>query len=268
MSVVLFEQQDHVAIVTINRPEARNAMDPEVQVRLAEAWLRVRDDDSIRVAIITGAGGKSFCSGADLGKLIPLYSGARQPEDEFDKAVMSDRGLGDRAILRRFDSVKPVIAAVDGYAIAGGMELMQGTDIRIASEDAKVGVQEVKWGIFPAGGSSVRLPRQMPFAIAMELLLTGDLIDAQRAYELGLFNRVVPKAEVMSTALEFATKIAENGPIAVRAIRKSAKACLGRPEDEALAMESEFAAPVFATRDAQEGPRAFMEKRKPVFEGR
>lgn len=268
MSIVLFEQQDHTAIVTLNRPEARNAVNPEVIVSLAAIWDRVRDDDSIRVAVVTGAGDKAFCAGADLGQLIPLMTGARKPENEFDEAIMADRTLSSKAFLRNFDTVKPVIAAVNSYAIAGGMELVMGTDIRVASENAQFGVQEVKWAIFPAGGSTVRMPRQMPYAVAMELLLTGDLISAQRAYELGFVNRVVPKDELMPTALEIAAKIAANGPIAVRAIRNSARTCSGMQEDEALAKESELSAPVFATRDAQEGPLAFMQKRKPVYEGR
>lgn len=148
------------------------------------------------------------------------------------------------------------------------MELVQGTDIRVAVEEARLGVQEVKWAIFPAGGSTVRLPRQIPYAAAMELLLTGDLIPAQRAYELGFVNHVVAKDALMAKAMEIAQKISDNGPIAVRAIRNSARLCQGLTEEEALELETELSAPVFATRDAQEGPRAFMEKRKPVFEGR
>ena len=139
---------------------------------------------------------------------------------------------------------------------------------RSASESAKLGVQEVKWAIFPAGGSTVRLPRQIPYARAMELLLTGDLITAAEALELGFLNRVVPQADVLPTALDLAERIAANGPIAVQAIRRSARACLGRPEAEAMQIESEMAAAVFRTEDAQEGPLAFMQKRKPVFRGR
>jgi enoyl-CoA hydratase len=161
-----------------------------------------------------------------------------------------------------------VIAAINGHAIAGGMELVQGTDLRIASSAARFGVQEVKWAIFPGGGSTVRLPRQLPFARAMELLLTGDLIDAGTALDYGFLNGVVAPEEVLPAALDLARRIAANGPIAVQAIRASARACLGRPESEAMEMESRFAAPVFRTEDAREGPRAFMEKRAPVFRGR
>jgi enoyl-CoA hydratase len=265
---VLFEPREHVALITLNRPEARNALSPEVVVRLAGAWERVRDDESIRAAVVTGAGDRSFCAGADLARLIPLITGARQPEDDWDHALMKDPALSDRALLRDFDPVKPVIAAVNGFAIAGGMEMLQGTDLRVASENARFGLQEVKWGLFPMSGSTVRLPRQIPYAAAMEILLTGDLIDARRAYELGLVNRVVPQAEVLNAALEVAGKIASNGPIAVREIRRSARSCLGLPEAQALKRELEIGRPVFATQDAREGPRAFMEKRKPCFEGR
>lgn len=264
----LLEKKGHIALVTLNRPEAHNAFSPEMLVRLAGHWEDIRDDPEIRVAVVTGAGEKAFCSGADLGQLIPLFSGARKPQDEWDRKLFEDRTILAKGLLRDFDVTKPVIAAINGFAVAGGMELAQGTDMRIAADTAKLGVQEVKWAIFPGGGSTVRLPRQIPSARAMELLLTGDLITAQEAFDLGFLNRVVPRAQVLEAAFALAEKIAANGPIAVQAIRKSARECQGRPEVEALAMESRFSAPVFKTEDAREGPRAFMEKRKPVYMGR
>ena len=176
--------------------------------------------------------------------------------------------ISGTSVAEVVNSVPAVIAAINGFAVAGGMELAQGTDMRIAADTAKLGVQEVKWAIFPGGGSTVRLPRQIPYARAMELLLTGDLISAQEAYDLGFLNRVVPQKQVLDAAFELAEKIAANGPIAVQAIRKSARECLGRPESEAMGMESRFAAPVFKTEDAREGPKAFMEKRKPNYKGR
>ncbi len=268
MPVVDFELRGHVALVTINRPEARNAFDPEVLVRLAETWDRVGGDDDVRVAVITGAGDTAFSAGADLKRLIPLMTGARQPENEYDEKVAADPIIGRRALLRDHDAGKPVIAAVNGFAIAGGFELMIGTDLRVAADGARLGLQEAKWGLFPLGGSTVRLPRQIPYAVAMELLLTGDLIDAGRAYELGLVNRVVPQRDVLPVALEYARTLAENGPLAVQAIRHSVRAATGRPEDEALALETEIGWPVFQTEDAIEGPRAFAEKRRPQFKGR
>ncbi len=265
MSVLSYVVEDHIALITLNRPEARNALNPEVAVKLAEAWERVRDDDEVRVAILTGTG-SAFCAGADLGQLIPLYSGARKPENEFDERIVADRYLTRRALLRDFDPGKPIIAAINGHAIAGGMELVQGTDIRVSVAAAQFGVQEVKWALFPAGGSTVRLPAQMPYAKAMELLLTGDLITADEALALGFLNYV--EADPVAKAREIAQRIAANGPLAVKAIRRSVKACLGKPEAEALAIEVEISSPVFQTEDAREGPRAFMEKRAPQYFGR
>ena len=265
MAVVDYAVTGQIAVITLNRPEARNAVNPEVAARLADAWRAVRDDDAVRVAILTGTG-SAFCAGADLGQLIPLISGARKPADEWDERVTADPEIFGCAFLRDFDAVKPVIAAINGHAIAGGMEMVQGTDIRVAVPAAKFGVQEVKWAIFPAGGSTVRLPVQMPYAKAMELLLTGDLITADEALGYGFLNYVTD--DVMGKAMEIAQKIAANGPIAVRAIRRSAKECLGKPEREALRLETEISTPVFKTADAQEGPRAFMEKRAPVYKGK
>ncbi len=265
MALVDYELSGHVAIITLNRPEARNAINPEVAVRLAEAWESVRGDDNVRVAVLTGTG-SAFCAGADLGQLIPLMSGARKPQNEWDERVVSEPGITSRALLRNFDTEKPVIAAINGHAIAGGMEIVQGTDIRVSVPAAKFGVQEVKWAIFPAGGSTVRLPVQLPYAKAMELLLTGDLISAEDALNIGFLNYVTDDA--MGKAMEIANKIAANGPIAVKAIRRSVKECLGKPENEALRIESTVSAPVFRTEDAREGPRAFMEKRRPVYTGR
>tara|TARA_B100000929_G_scaffold275039_1_gene248659 strand:+ start:2156 stop:2959 length:804 start_codon:yes stop_codon:yes gene_type:complete len=267
MAAIEFEHSNHIATVTINRPEARNAMNPEVFVRLYDAFHEVESNSDIRVAIITGAGDKAFCAGADLGRLIPLMNGARQPEDEWDSRWVDDVSKQGTYLMGR-DTVKPVIAAINGHAIAGGMELVQGTDIRISVPEAKLGVQEVKWALFPAGASTVRLPRQLPYAKAMELLLTGDLITAEEALNYGFLNYVVEPTELMNKAIQIAEKLAANGPIAVQAIRKSAREVWGRPEEEALKLESTFSAPVFQTEDAIEGPKAFMEKRAPVYKGR
>lgn len=267
MANVTYEVADHVATITLDRPETRNALNPEMVVRLADAWHQVRDDDTIRVAVLTGKG-DVFCSGADLGQLMPLLSGAKEPDDEWSQRLIDNRRILTQALLRNFDTEKPVIAAVGGHAIAGGMELLQGTDIRIAVPDVKIGVQEVKWAVFPGGGSTVRMPRQMPYSKAMELLLTGDTMTAQEALEYGFVNHVVPKDQLKSKAYEIADKIAANGPLAVKAIRASARACLGLPEGEALKLENKYSAEILATEDAREGPRAFKEKRKPVYKGR
>jgi enoyl-CoA hydratase len=207
---LLFEVRNHIAYMTLNRPQVHNSINPELVVEMAGAWERVNADDDIRIAIVTGAGDKAFCAGADLGRLIPLTTGARQPEDEWDRKVVSNKYSIGNAMLRGYDVYKPIIAAINGFCIAGGMELMQATDLRIAADHASFGLQEVKWALVPAGGSFPRLPRQMPFCKAMEILLTGNRIDAQEAWRLGLINYVLPAAKVMAKAEELATTIAAN----------------------------------------------------------
>ncbi len=264
---LLFEKRNHIAYITLNRPEARNAFDPETLVDLASAWKEYREDKSLRCAILTGAGEKAFCAGADLGILIPLMTGARKAESEADRQVQKNPELMNQAILRDFDLHKPIVAAINGHAIAGGLEFLYATDIRISCPEAKFGLQEVKWAIFPAGGSSVHLPRQLPYAKAMEMLLTGELISAQEALEFGLINRIVPRDQVVAEAEKTATLISKNGPIAVSAIKKAVQANMGVPVHKALVQELEIAMPVFLTKDAQEGPKAFKEKRQPDYKG-
>ena len=265
---LLFEKKDQIVTLTLNRPAAHNAVDPETILELVAAWEEYRDDDQLRCAIITGAGDQSFCAGADLGKLIPLFTGARQPESEADRQIQADPTLSMRAFLRDFELFKPVVAAVNGNAIAGGFELLYGTDIRIAAENARFGLQEVKWAVFPAGGSTVRLPRQIPYARAMEILLTGELMDAAQALQCGFVNRVVPQDQVMEAAEKVADSIVKNGPLAVTNVKRAVQETTGLTLKEGLAREMELAIPVFMSRDAQEGPRAFKEKREPVFKGK
>ncbi len=264
---LIYEKKQAVAYITLNRPEAHNALDPETLDELIGAWEDYRDDKSLRCAIITGTGDKTFCSGADLAKLIPLNTGARKPESEADQKVVKDPMFVNKALLRNFELYKPIIAAINGHAIAGGLELLYSTDIRIASREAKFGLQEVKWAILPAGGSTVKLPMQLPYARAMEMLFTGELIDAEEALSLGFVNRVVPREKVMEEAERFAHIISKNGPLAVTAIKQSVLSCIGHTLEDALAKEWEFAASVFGTEDAREGPRAFMEKREPRYTG-
>ena len=265
---VTYEKRGHVAYVTLNRPEVRNALNPEAMVRLAEAWIEFDRDDDARVAIVTGAGDQSFCAGADLKRLIPLMTGARPPEDEWDQRLMDDRSLGLTALLRNYPLYKPVIAAINGYCLAAGTELVQATDIRIAAEHATLGLTEVKRGIIPAGGGLVRLPRQIPFANAMEVILVGDNITAAHAHRIGMVNYVVPQSELMAKAEEFAAKIAENGPLAVRKAKEAVLRGISLPLKEAERIENEAVAQVMASEDAREGPRAFAEKRTPQYKGR
>jgi len=265
---LLYEKHEGIAWITLNRPERRNAISPEMLIRLRDAWRDFRDDDDARVAILTGAGDKAFCAGADLQLLIPLFTGARKPEDEWDEALLADRRALDSGLLRDFELYKPVIAAVNGFALAGGTEILQATDIRIACPEARFGLSEAKRGIIPAGGSLVRLQRQIPFAKAMEILITGDPISAEEAHRVGLVNEIVPQDELLGRAEAVARRVAENGPLAVQKIKEALLRTNGLPFSEAFAIETECAREVMRSHDAVEGPLAFMEKRKPVFTGR
>ena len=267
MSDLLFEKRDGVALITFNRPAKKNALTPEMVVRLAEGWVEFRDDDSLRVAIITG-NGDTFSAGADLGRMIPLLTRARPPEDEWDKKLLADPSLFQTGILRRFELWKPVIAAVNGAALAGGCEMLQATDLRLAAPEASFGLPEPKRGIVPGGGSLVRLARQIPYVAAMQILLTGDAMPAAKALEVGFVNEIVPREKLLDRAFELAARIAENGPLAVRKIKEAVIRSQGRPLEEAFPIEDECTREVMRSSDAREGPRAFMEKRKANFTGK
>jgi len=258
---LLVERDGHVVTITMNRPEARNAMDLEMLARLADAWDLVDGDDEIRVAILTGAGGH-FSSGSDLKQMH------KPPPGEWADRFKADPDLHWKAFLRHRRLAKPLVAAVEGSAIAGGMEILQATDIRIAGASAKFGVSEVRWGLFPLGGSTVRLRRQIPYTHAMDILLTGRHLGAEEAARIGLIGRVVPDGEALAEAKRTAELIAANGPYAVKMIKKSVQDTEGLPEAEALKIELEYGWNVFQSEDAKEGPRAFAEKRKPSFKGR
>ena len=265
---VLYEKADGIATVTLNRPEVRNAINAEMLCRLADAWQDVNDDPAVRVVVLTGAGEEAFCAGADLDRLVRMMQGQRPPETEFDRRIVGDPSVIYQGFMRSLDVLKPIVAAVKGFCVAGGTELLGCTDIRIVAEDAQFGLSEVKWGLFPMGGSTVRLPRQVPFCMAMEILLTGERISAAEAHRIGLVNRVVPAGRVLAEARRYAEIIAANGPLAVQAVKRSVLAGLGRPTEEALAKEFEIGIPPSMSEDAKEGTRAFKEKRKPVFQGR
>jgi enoyl-CoA hydratase len=259
---LLVERQGAIVTVIMNRPEARNAMDLEMLARMADAWQQIDADPEVRVAILTGAGGH-FSSGSDL---KAMSSGHSDPlwMERFEQ----DTDLHWKAFLRHYRLRKPLIAAVEGTCIAGGTEILQATDIRIAGESAKFGVSEARWGLFPLGGSTVRLQRQIGFCQAMDILLTGRHVPAAEAYAMGLINRVVPDGQALAAAHETALQIAQNGPISLQAIKRSVLETQGLPEKEALARELEIGQPVFETEDSKEGPAAFVQKRKPQFRGR
>lgn len=264
---VIFEKKKKIAYLILNRPEAHNAIDPETAVSLANAWREYRDDKSLRCAVITGQGDKSFCAGLDLEKTTTLETGARSPETADEEEIANNPETLQVATLRNFELYKPVIAAINGYAIAGGMEIAQACDIRIASENAKFGLTEAKWALFPRGGSTVRLPRLIPLCKAMEIMLTGELIDAAEALRIGFLNYIFSKDQLLEKATMMAEKIVKNGPLSLSAIKKSVLMSFGHSLEDALEQEWKIAQPIFNSSDAKEGPRAFKEKRKPNYIG-
>ena len=246
--------------ITIDRPARRNALDMEHFDALADAWKRFRDDADAWVAIVTGVD-DAFCAGGDLRDYLPLLTTAGADDRERFRS-------GTEAVLRDLDVYKPIIAAVNGPCVAGGMELLNGTDIRLACPEAVFGMLEPKRGLFASGGTSVRLPRQIPWAAAMELLLTAEPVAATRAMELGLLNEIVPRSRLLERAREWAFRITENAPLAVAATKESALRGLAAESlDEALRIEARISARILQTDDAREGPRAFTEKRAPRWTG-
>src|SRR5208282_214679 len=212
----IVERRGHVLTITLNRPEARNALSTEMMEIMSSTWDEVNANADIRVAIITGAGG-AFCAGADLKAMTRMH-----PGDSFRQGNAGGLSAGViKPLLKGRRLAKPLIAAVEGAAIAGGTEILQATDIRVAGESARFGVSEARWGLFPLGGSAVRLPRQVPYTVAADLLLTGRHISAAEALRVGLIGHMVPDGQALDTALEIAEKIAANGPVAVRAILRT-----------------------------------------------
>jgi enoyl-CoA hydratase len=283
---LLTDRDEHVLVVTMNRPARRNALSPEMMQGMSRAWDEANADPDIRVVILTGAGG-AFCAGADLAAMTE-----QAPGDAFAAAEAAPNGSGGEAggeagdddtdadatveeiadgvikpLLKGFLLDKPLIAAVEGPAIAGGTEILQATDIRIAGESARFGVSEVRWGLYPLGGSAVRLRRQIPYTVAADLLLTGRHLTAAEAQRFGLIGEVVPDGTALERAREVAAAIAANGPVAVQAVLRALRATEGVPEREAMRIDSQIGMAVYASDDAREGPKAFMEKRTPQFTG-
>lgn len=258
------EKKGHVLLVTLARPEAKNALSSAMLVGMYNAWRRLDEDKELRVAILTGEG-DTFCAGMDL------KSGPEGDEDAamIQKLMQDVPDLHWQALLRHNQPMKPIVMAVEGYALAGGTEILQGTDIRVAAEDAVFGVTECKRGLFPLGGSTIRLRRQIPYALAAEILLLGRHISAQEARDWGLVNRVVPKGKALEEALKIAEEIAnDNAPLSVQAILRSLRENqFNLSEKEALAAEEQLGWAIFGTKDSKEGMKAFKEKRKPNFTG-
>jgi enoyl-CoA hydratase len=257
------ELEGTTMVVTMNRPEVKNALSVPMLVGMADAWVEADENDAVRAIILTGAGG-DFCTGMDL----KAFAGDQQGDPKYQQRMADDPDLHWKALLRHYQPKKPLIAAVEGYAVAGGTEILQGTDIRVAGESAKFGVTEVQRGLFPMAGSAVRLRRQIPYAIAAEMLLCGEDLPARRAYELGLVNHVVPDGQALAKAKEIAARIATNGPLAVKGILATLRETEAMPEEEAFVIEQKYGMQVMTSQDAAEGPRAFLEKRKPVFTGK
>jgi len=253
----LIERRGHVLIVTMNRPRARNALSGPMMELMRQAWDTVDGDPEIRVCVLTGAAG-AFCAGADLKAMTSSHPGDRFQGGDLDVSVIEPLLKGRRL-------TKPLIAAVEGPAVAGGTEILQACDIRVAGASARFGVSEARWGLFPLGGSAVRLPRQIPYTVAADLLLTGRHITAAEALSVGLIGHVVPDGQALEAALEIAAVIAANGPVAVRAILRVIRETEGMAENEAFTLEAKVGMAVFASEDAKEGPRAFAEKRQPRF---
>ena len=255
---LLFEIKDAIALITINRPDKLNALNDQVMAELADVAQRLATDDAIRGAILTGAGPKAFVAGADIGDLAK--------QGPFDGKARALRG---QAVLRRLETCgKPVIAAVNGFALGGGCELAMACHLRIASENAKFGQPELKLGIAPGYGGTQRLPRLVGRGVALQLILTGETIDAREAHRIGLVNKVVPSAELLAAAEQLLRAILAMGPLAVRLALEAVDQGLEMSLDEGLLLEANHFGLLAATRDMKEGLGAFLEKRAPKFEGR
>ena len=253
--------EKHIATVLLNRPAAMNAVDPEMRALLHETWERIRTDDEIWVAIVTGAGDKAFCTGSDLKKTMPT-------QDSFARQTFGPPIPAAGAIISGMDTDKPFIAAVNGYAMGGGMELALACDIRICSRNAQFALSEVKVGSLPGSGGTQRLPRAVSLSNAMLMLLTGDRIDADEAYRIGLVSKVLPHTELMTAAREIAEKIAANAPLSVRAVKRLVRQGMDMPLSHAIDTERYVFGLLYNSEDRIEGRKAFAEKRKPNYKGR
>ncbi|CAM5716000.1 Enoyl-CoA hydratase OS=Streptomyces antimycoticus OX=68175 GN=paaG_1 PE=3 SV=1 [Streptomyces antimycoticus] len=258
---LIVERVGATLVLTLNRPEARNALSLPMLVGLYDGWAEADEDDAVRSVVLTGAGG-AFCAGMDL---KALAAGGRMDGQHVRDRLAADPDLHWKAMLRHHRPRKPVIAAIEGPCVAGGTEILQGTDIRVAGRGATFGLFEVRRGLFPIGGSTVRLARQLPRTHALEMLLTGRPYPAEEAARIGLIGHVVPDGTAREKALEIAELINANGPLAVEAVKASVYETAEMTESDGLKSELERGWPVFDTADAKEGSKAFAEKRPPVY---
>ncbi|WP_186426190.1 enoyl-CoA hydratase/isomerase family protein [Cupriavidus metallidurans] len=258
MSVII-EVTEFVAVITLNRPEAMNSIDPEMRAALKEAWKRIHADDAIRVAVLTGAGDKAFCTGSDLKKTMP-------PAESFASSTFG-QAESDH-LLAGLTTDKPLICAINGYAMGGGLELALACDIRVASENAQFALSEVRIGSIPGAGGTQRLPRAIGASNAMLMLLTGDRVDAAEALRLGLVSKVVPREALLETAVGIAQRIAQNAPLAVRAVKRLVQQGMDMPLNTAIDTERYVFGLMRDTEDRIEGRRAFQEKRAPRYQGK
>ncbi len=259
MADIEFQREDRIAFVTLNRPQALNAITREMWQRLIEIWDEIRSDETIRAVVVSGMGDRGFCSGLDLREWSKL--GDPRVRDFWEAGGPSDLGRGPQIW-------RPTIAAVHGYCLAGGFELALACDIRVASEDTTFGFPEIKRGFFPGTGGTVRLSRMMPLGLALEMLYTGKTISAEEALRFGLINRIVRRHDLFSEAKKLAQAIASGPPLALQAVNEVALRSLDLPFAEAIRLEASLRALIGHTEDAQEGPQAFTEKRKPTFRGK
>jgi enoyl-CoA hydratase/carnithine racemase len=261
------EEHPHVAVVTIDRPEVANALDPPTLARLAAAWRRIAEDDDIRCAVLTGAGDRVFCSGMDMRRTIPVSQALARGDKIADEDFEGLRSVST-ALLAGFDLRTPLIAAINGHSRAGGFDMMLAAELRLAVPAATFALEEVALGLYPTGNTTVLLPRQIGWVHAHELMLSARPIDAERALAIGLINRIVEPADLLPAALDLADTIASNAPLAVRATRDGVRQLLTLPLEQAYIRQEELGRPLRKTEDAREGQRAFVEKRSPRFRGR
>jgi enoyl-CoA hydratase len=265
---LVYEKKEMIATVGLNRPQEKNALDPDILMELHRVWEDINGDETIRVAVLYSCLPDIFCAGMDLKTAIPVLTRAREPQTEAERWLVGVGAQVGEAMLKPNRVTKPVIAAVNGYCLTGGFEMIMGADLRVASEDAVFQMREASLGIMPTGGSNIYLPRLMSPCRALEILLTAGNYDARTLLDWGFLNRVVPRERLMAEAMELAARIAGNGPLAVQGIIRCYRETADTAYPAAFQRELDIGIPVFGSADAREGVLAQKEKRKPRFQGK